>query len=129
LGAVSLATPFLEEKYHERWFEFPGLLVTIPMPLLVAGAAFLLWRQLKRGHDAMPFLLALSLFGLSMAGLAVSMWPDIIPGRLSIWQAAAPYSSQIFMLVGAAVLIPLILAYTAWSYWVFRGKVGEEGYH
>jgi cytochrome d ubiquinol oxidase subunit II len=64
-----------------------------------------------------------------MAGLAVSIWPDVIPGRVSIWQAAAPYSSQLFMLVGAAVLIPLILAYTAWSYWVFRGKVGEHGYH
>ncbi len=129
LGLVSLATPFLEEKYHERWFEMPGLLVTIPMPLLVAGTAFLLWRQLSRGHDAAPFFLALGLFGLSMAGLAVSMWPDVIPGRVTIWEAAAPESSQLFMLVGALVLIPLILAYTAWSYWVFRGKVGEEGYH
>jgi cytochrome d ubiquinol oxidase subunit II len=64
-----------------------------------------------------------------MAGLAISIWPDIIPGRVSIWQAAAPYQSQLFMLAGAAVLIPLILAYTAWSYWVFRGKVGEDGYH
>jgi cytochrome d ubiquinol oxidase subunit II len=129
LGLVSLATPFLEEKYHQRWFEVPGLFVTIPMPLLVAGAAFLLWRQLKRGHDAAPFFLTLSLFGLSMAGLAISMWPDVIPGRVSIWDAAAPHQSQLFMLVGAVILIPLILAYTAWSYWVFRGKVGEEGYH
>jgi cytochrome d ubiquinol oxidase subunit II len=69
------------------------------------------------------------LFGLTLAGLAISIWPDVIPGRLSIWQAAAPASSQLFMLVGALALIPLILAYTAWSYWVFRGKVGEEGYH
>jgi cytochrome d ubiquinol oxidase subunit II len=129
LGLVSLATPFLEEKYHERWFDWPGLLVTIPMPLLVAGASFALWRSLKRDSDAHPFLWALSLFLLSMIGLAVSMWPDVIPGRLSIWDAAAPYSSQLFMLVGASVLIPIILLYTAWSYWVFRGKVGEESYH
>jgi cytochrome bd ubiquinol oxidase subunit II len=129
LGAVSLATPFLEEKYYERWFDFPGLLVTVPMPLLVAGVAWALWRSLKRDVDWHPFVWALSLFGLSLIGLAVSMWPDVIPGRVSIWQAAAPPSSQLFMLVGAAVLIPLILAYTAWSYWVFRGKVGEEGYH
>jgi cytochrome bd ubiquinol oxidase subunit II len=129
LGAVSLATPFLEAKYYERWFEYPGLLVTVPMPLLVAGVAFALWRSLKRDVDWHPFVWALSLFGLSLLGLAVSMWPDVIPGRVSIWQAAAPYSSQLFMLVGAAVLIPLILTYTAWSYWVFRGKVGEEGYH
>ena len=64
-----------------------------------------------------------------MAGLAISIWPDVIPGRVTIWQAAAPHASQAFMLVGALVLIPLILAYTAWSYWVFRGKVGEHGYH
>jgi len=129
LGAVSLATPFLEAQYWQRWFEAPGLFVTLPMPLLVAGAAFALWRSLQRDNDAHPFLWALALFGLSLIGLAISMWPDVIPGRVSIWQAAAPESSQMFMLVGAAVLIPLILIYTAWSYWVFRGKVGEEGYH
>jgi cytochrome d ubiquinol oxidase subunit II len=129
LGAVSLATPFLEEKYYERWFQFPGLLVTVPMPLLVAGVSWKLWRSLQCDNDAHPFLWGLALFALALLGLAVSMWPDVIPGRLSIWQAAAPYSSQLFMLVGASVLIPLILIYTAWSYWVFRGKVGEEGYH
>jgi cytochrome d ubiquinol oxidase subunit II len=129
LGLVSLATPFLEEQYHRRWFEVPGLFVTIPMPLLVGLTAFALWRSLGRGRDHKPFLLALALFFLTMAGLAISIWPDVIPGRLSIWDAAAPHSSQLFMLVGALVLIPIILAYTAWSYWIFRGKVGEEGYH
>ena len=129
LGLVSLATPFLEQKYYQRWFDWPGLLVAIPMPLLVAATAGRLWLKLKRGRAHAPFLLTLALFGLSMAGLAVSMWPDIIPGRVSIWQAAAPYESQLFMIVGALVLIPMILAYTAWSYWVFRGKVGDEGYH
>jgi cytochrome d ubiquinol oxidase subunit II len=129
IGLVSLWTPFLENKYHERWFEAPGLYVALPMPLLVAGAAFLCWRSIARGADYAPFLWSLLLFLLSMVGLAVSIWPDVIPGRLTIWQAAAPYSSQVFMLVGAVVLVPLILAYTAWAYWVFRGKVGEEGYH
>jgi cytochrome d ubiquinol oxidase subunit II len=129
IGAVSLATPFIEPKYFARWFEFPGLIATIPMPVLVLGMTYALWRSLKRDVDWHPFLYALILFFLSMVGLAVSIWPDVIPGRVSIWQAAAPYESQLFMLVGAAVLVPLILAYTAWSYWVFRGKVGEEGYH
>ncbi|MFC7498678.1 cytochrome d ubiquinol oxidase subunit II [Enterovirga sp. GCM10030262] len=129
IGAVSLYTPFVEPQYFQRWFEFPGLLVTVPMPLLIGLVAFALWRSLGWRRDWLPFLLTLMLFLLSMAGLAISIWPDIIPGRVSIWQAAAPESSQIFMLVGAAVLIPLILAYTAWSYWVFRGKVGEDGYH
>jgi cytochrome bd ubiquinol oxidase subunit II len=129
IGAVSLATPLLEEQYWLRWFQAPGLYVAVPMPLLVLAAAWLLWRSLARAADWHPFLWALVLFLLSMVGLGISIWPDVIPGRVSIWEAAAPYESQLFMLVGAAVLIPIILAYTFWAYWVFRGKVGEEGYH
>ncbi|KRB85980.1 ubiquinol oxidase subunit II [Sphingomonas sp. Root710] len=129
IGAVSAATPFLEGQYYQRWFAFPGLLVTIPVPLLVAAAGVWLWRSIGGERDGLPFLLTLVLFGLSMAGLAISIWPDVIPGRVSIWQAAAPERSQLFMLVGAAVMVPVILAYTAWAYWVFRGKVDEAGYH
>ncbi|MGE5721864.1 MAG: cytochrome d ubiquinol oxidase subunit II [Sphingomonadales bacterium] len=129
IGAVSLATPFLEPRYYQRWFEWPGMLVTVPMPLLVAGTAYAAWRSLRRDRDAMPFLWSLGLFALTLIGLGISIWPDVIPARVTIWQAAAPPQSQLFMLVGAVVLVPLILAYTAWSYWVFRGKVGEEGYH
>ncbi|WP_380878322.1 ubiquinol oxidase subunit II, cyanide insensitive [Sphingomonas sp. DBB INV C78] len=129
LAAVSLATPFLEGQYWQRWFVWPGLLVTVPMPLLVAVAAFLLWRGIPRAPDWRPFVWTLAIFGLSFAGLAISIWPDVIPGRVTIWEAAAPHSSQLFMLIGAGVLIPLILAYTGWAYWVFRGKVGDEGYH
>ena len=129
IAAVSLATPFVERQYFERWFEYPGLLVAVPMPLLVAATTLALWRSLGGRRDWLPFGLALLLFLLTMIGLAISIWPDVIPGRVTIWDAAAPRQSQLFMLVGAAVLIPIILAYTAWSYWVFRGKVGEEGYH
>lgn len=129
IGLVSAMTPFLEGQYYHRWFVWPGLLVTVPMPLLVAGAAWMLWRGIGKGPDGGPFLWTLILFALAMAGLGVSMWPDVIPGRVTIWQAASPHVSQAFMLVGAAVLVPLILAYTAWSYWVFRGKVGAHGYH
>ncbi len=128
-GAVSLATPFLEEQYYRRWFEFPGLLVTVPMPLLVLVTSWSLWRSFAGAKDHRPFLLALALFLLAMIGLAISMWPDVIPGRVTIWQAAAPETSQLFMLVASLILIPLILAYPVWSYWVFRGKVSEEGYH
>jgi len=129
IGAVSLATPFVEPQYFERWFDWPGMLVAVPMPLLVAAAAFLAWRGLNGRRDWAPFCWSLALFALTLIGLAISIWPDVIPGRVTIWQAASPHSSQMFMLVGAAILIPLILAYTAWSYWVFRGKVGEGGYH
>ena len=129
VGAVSLATPFLEGKYHERWFEWPGLLFTALMPLLFGGIALAGWEGIRRGRDWIPFAATLGLFALTLGGLAISIWPDVIPGRVTIWQAASPHSSQAFMLVGALVLVPVILAYTAWSYWVFRGKVGEHGYH
>jgi cytochrome d ubiquinol oxidase subunit II len=129
LAGVSAATPFLEGQYYQRWFVWPGLLVTVPMPLLVGVVALLLWRSLKCDNDIHPFLYALALFGLSFVGLAISMWPDVIPGSVTIWEAAAPESSQMFMLVGAGIMIPIILAYTGWAYWVFRGKVDEGGYH
>jgi cytochrome d ubiquinol oxidase subunit II len=129
IGAVSLYTLLLLPQYPERWLDRPGLFVSLPMPALVALTGLALWRSLGRGRDWQPFALTLILFLLSMAGLAISIWPDVIPGRVSIWQAAAPASSQLFMLAGAVVLVPMILAYTAWAYWVFRGKVGEEGYH
>jgi cytochrome d ubiquinol oxidase subunit II len=129
IGAVSLATPFVNPQYFHRWFKAPGLFVSLPMPLLVLAAAWLGWRSLGGRRDGAPFLWALALFGLSLVGLGISLWPDVVPGRLTIWDAAAPHSSQSFMLVGALILIPLILAYTGWSYWVFRGKVGEHAYH
>lgn len=127
--AVSAATPFLEGEYWRRWFSYPGVLAAAQIPLATAVVTILFFRALLQRREVAPFLYVLALFGLCLIGLAVSMFPDVIPGRVSIWDAAAPYDSQLFMLVGAAVLVPIILAYTAWAYWVFRGKVGEEGYH
>ncbi len=129
VGAVSLATPFLEEQYHQRWFQWPGLIVTMLMPLFFGLTALVAWEGIRRGKDWLPFAASLGMFALTMVGLGISIWPDVIPGRVTIWEAAAPYDSQLFMLVGASVLVPIILAYTAWAYWVFRGKVDEEGYH
>ena len=127
--AVSLATPFLEADYYERWFAWPNVLYAAQVPLLVFIVAVALAASLWRRHEWLPFLLALALFALSMAGLGVSVFPDIVPGAVSIQDGAAPHSSLVFMLVGAGILIPIILAYTAYSYWIFRGKVGHEGYH
>ncbi|MDE2561365.1 MAG: cytochrome d ubiquinol oxidase subunit II [Sphingomonadales bacterium] len=129
LVAVSLYTPMLGERYWQRWFAMPGVLFAAQVPLLTAIIAALLWRGLAKRWEAAPFLLALGLFLLGMAGLGVSMWPDVVPGQVTIWQAAAPHRSQVFMLVGVALTLPLIIGYTGWSYWVFRGKVGSEGYH
>ena len=80
----------------------------------------------------MPLQLALFrllLFLLSFIGLGVSMFPWLVPGKISIYAAATAENSQIFMLIGVAIMLPIIIGYTAYSYWVFRGKVGHDGYH
>lgn len=126
---VSAATPFLNGGYFERWLGFPNILQVAPVPLVLAGAAYALMRSLRSRRQAWPFLLTLFIFLLCFVGLGVSVYPDIVPGSVTIWEAATDKSSQEFMLVGTVVVIPLILAYTAWSYWVFRGKVDDSGYH
>ncbi|MBB4632644.1 cytochrome d ubiquinol oxidase subunit II [Sphingosinicella soli] len=129
MAAVSLATPLLEHRYWERWFDMPGMLFTSQVPLLVAIATYFLFRTLKKRATWSPFLLSLALFLLGTIGLGISMFPYVVPDSITIWDAAAPERSQVFMLVGVVIVMPLILAYTAWAYWVFRGKVGTDGYH
>lgn len=129
IGAVSLSTLTLEASYSSRWLAWPGVLATAQVPLATVIVTALFYRSLSQRKDAQPFLWALALFGLCLLGLGISIWPYVIPARVTIWEAAAPYRSQLFMLVGGGVLVPVILAYTAWAYWVFRGKVGSEGYH
>lgn len=128
---VSAVTPFLEIAYSERWLSLPAMLYLSPIPLTVAVLGVLLLRAISgEGNDQRAILLTLGLFALCFVGLCVSMWPYIIPTQVTVWDAAAPRSSQLFMLVGALVLIPIILAYTAYAYWVFRGKLDpEKGYH
>ena len=130
IAAVSIATPFLNIQYTQRWFTWPNIVLTAPVPIAVAGVTVLLLRALANKWDYQPFFLSLALFALSYAGLGISMYPYIVPQSITIWQAAAPESSLRFLLIGVAVLIPLILSYTAWAYWVFRSKVRpESGYH
>ena len=127
--AVSAATLGLEFDYHQRWLTYPAVLVSAQVPLLTAIFAYVFFRSLKRKREGWPFLLALALFLLTFIGLVISVFPYVVPQALTIWDAAAPEKSQRFMLIGAAVRVPIILAYTGWAYWVFRGKVGHEGYH
>ncbi len=130
IGAVSLATPFLGIQYFERWFSWPSMLYVAPVPLAVAAVTAWLLKALAARQDYRPFFLSLLLFLMCFAGLGVSMFPYIVPRSITIHQAAAPYDSQLFMLFGVAVLVPIILVYTAWAYYVFRGKVDVEGgYH
>ena len=130
IGAVSLWTPLAYPAVAQRWFTFPNLLFFSPVPILVLATAWGILQSLRHRWQNAPFLLALLLLFLGYSGLAISLWPNIIPPDISIREAAAPVQSMGFTLVGALLIIPIILAYTAWSYYVFRGKVKVgEGYH
>lgn len=129
-GIVSLWTPLAHTEIAERWFSLPNIFWFMPVPLLVLLCTWALLRAVARNANYSPFLLTLTLIFLGYSGLGISLWPNIIPPSISIWEAAAPPQSQGFILVGALFIIPFILMYTAWSYYVFRGKVTEEdGYH
>jgi cytochrome d ubiquinol oxidase subunit II len=129
-GIVSLWTPLAHAEIAARWFSLPNLFWFIPVPLLVLLCTWALLRGVANNAHYSPFLLTLALIFLGYSGLGISLWPNIIPPSISIWAAAAPPQSQGFILVGALFIIPFILMYTAWSYYVFRGKVTEEdGYH
>ncbi|MDP2007713.1 MAG: cytochrome d ubiquinol oxidase subunit II [Rubrivivax sp.] len=127
--AVSLATLFLSADYFDKWLRWPQILWVAPVPVLVALASLAFARSLKAGHELAPFLLTLFVFLLCFVGLGISIYPNVIPGAVSIWAAATDRSSQVFMLWGTALVLPMILAYTGWAYWVFRGKVRADGYH
>ncbi|WP_416900041.1 MAG: cytochrome d ubiquinol oxidase subunit II [Minwuia sp.] len=130
IGLVSILTPFQDDRYFDRWFDLPASLYSYTVPVLLIGAAWLLWSGLTRGRDLQPFLAALAIFVLSFVGLGISFYPMMLPPDLTIHRAAAPDESLAFALVGAAILIPIILAYTAYAYWVFRGKIdSDKGYH
>jgi len=130
IAIVSLWTPYSHADIAARWFSLPNLLFFAPVPALVLLATWVLLAALSRESHAVPFVMALFMLFLGYTGLAISLWPNIIPPGISIWDAAAPPQSIGFTLVGALFIIPFILVYTAWSYYVFRGKVrAGEGYH
>jgi len=129
IAAVSAATPFLQAAYYEHWFSWPQVLFTAQVPLLVIIATVVFFVSLRRRWEYWPFLIALAFFALGLMGLGISMYPYVVPEAVTIWDAAAPDSSLIFMLIGAGILIPIILTYTGYAYWIFRGKTGHEGYH
>ena len=129
MGAVSLYNIGLNPEYADRWLTAPEIYYAAPVPVLTGLVALALLRTIARSNGSAPFWLGIALFFLGMAGLGVTIWPYAVPEALTIWDTAAPPRSQVFMLVGVALTMPLIIGYTAWAYWVFRGKVGDEGYH
>ncbi len=129
MGVVSLYNIFLNAEYSDRWLTAPEIYFAAPVPILTAIIALSMIHAIRKARNSKPFWLSIALFFFGMAGLGFTMWPYVVPPGVTIWDAAAPEKSQIFMLVGVAITMPLIIGYTVWAYWVFRGKVSDEGYH
>ena len=131
IGGVSLWTPFEQEIIRARWFSLPNFYFLSQVPLLTLLTAGALWYVLKRGrNDRLPFVYSICLFLLAYIGLVISVWPYLVPWRLTLWDAASAESTQIFLLIGVAVTMPFVIGYTILGYRVFRGKVrSDAGYH
>ena len=130
MAAVSLWTPVSIARIAARWFSTPNIYFLWPVPLVTALVALCAWRWLKSGREVLPFFATIGLFLLGFLGLVISSYPYLVPPSLTIWDTAAAPASQMFMLIGTLVLLPLILIYTGFVYWLFRGKVRPgEGYH
>lgn len=132
LAFIAIVTLYMLRHNSEvigKWFATPRVFFLWPVPLGTALAAAWAWRSFDHGDDLQPFISTVVMFFVSFLGLAISMWPNIVPPSIDLWSAAASRASQQFLLVGTAFLLPMILSYTAWSYWVFRGKVrADHGY-
>ena len=119
VGVVSLWTPFLKQDYLSRWFAWPQAIDVLPVPLLLAAAIFILFRAVNRRNTWVPFVATISIFLLSYIGLLISIFPYVVPDTITLWEAAAPISSQKFLLPGTLILVPIILIYTTYAHWVF----------
>ncbi len=130
MGLVSLWTPIASERIAQRWFSQPNIFYLWPVPLVTALVAWACWRWLDAGREVLPFLAAVGLFLLGYLGLVISWFPYLVPPSLTVWDTAAVPASQIFSLIGTLIMLPIIIGYFVFVYWLFRGKVREgEGYH
>ncbi|OJV13522.1 MAG: cytochrome d ubiquinol oxidase subunit II [Alphaproteobacteria bacterium 33-17] len=128
IGIISLWTPLMQDDIAKRWFSIPNFLFLAPVPLITLFVAYNLVTSLDKG-ESKPFFMTILLFIMSYLGLAISIWPYVVPRGITIWEAASPVDSQLFTLVGTLIILPFILFYTYKVYMVFRGKVKiGEGY-
>lgn len=126
MGIVSLTMPFIDERITKLWFSLPNFYYLLPIPLLTIFGFIALWRDLNSHREARPFFLTFFLFFLGYLGLGISLFPWLVPFELTIWQAAAASTSQSILLIGTVILLPIILIYTGYCYYVFRGKSDYE---
>lgn len=125
LGLVSLWVPYLDNNIHQRWFG-DLFIWLLPVPVITAAIFGVLIYSLKTNKEFLPFLCSALIFIMGFIGLALSLWPYAVPHTITIWDAAAANESLSLMLVGVVIMLPIILAYTAYCYYIFRGKVSAE---
>jgi len=126
MALVSLSMPFLNTDVKNLWFSLPNFLILLPLPLLSAVIVFMLARALKTRKEYKPFFLSLGMFVLNYVGLGISLWPWLVPFEITLWQAAAAPESQSLLLIGTVIMLPLVLTYTGYCYYIFRGKTSHE---
>jgi cytochrome d ubiquinol oxidase subunit II len=126
MGLVSLIMPMINSGIKELWFSLPNFYFLQPMPILSVVFFVMLWRDLRTDRQFRPFLLTLGIFLMNYIGIGISTWPFLVPFRLTLWEVAATPESQSLLLVGTAFLLPCVLAYTGYCFWVFRGKASHE---
>src|SRR5690554_1532808 len=127
-GIISVWTPFVDDMVRDRWFS--NLSVIWILPALTLLCAYQIFRSVRKRMEGMPFAATMVLFITTYLGLIVSRWPYVVPPDYTLWDASSAHGSQMFLLIGLLFVIPVILTYTAWTYWVFRGKIrAGDGYH
>lgn len=123
IAVISVWTPLSLPTVAARWFTWPGTLYLAPLPILAAIAWTTAWVSLWGRREWLPFAAALILLLTSLGGLAASIWPNAIPGVMTIWQAASMHRTQVIVAWSVLLILPVVLSYVAFSYWIFRGKI------
>jgi len=126
LGIVSISMPMMNADVQHLWFSLPNFFYLLPVPLLTLVLFGLIWHDLHTGREYRPFLLSIAVFLMGYLGLGISLWPWLVPFHITFRQAAAAPESQSLLLVGTAVMLPVVLGYVGYCYYVFRGKASHE---
>jgi len=126
MGLVSLIMPLMNSDIKALWFSLPNFYFLQPMPILSVVFFVMLWRDLRTEREYRPFFLTLGIFLMNYIGIGISTWPWLVPFKVTLWDAAAAPESQSLLLIGTVFLLPCVLAYTGYCFWVFRGKASHE---
>ncbi len=126
LAVVSISMPIMNTQIRTLWFSLPNFFFLLPIPVASLIMLITIWRDLRAGREYRPFFLSYGVFLTGYLGIAISTWPYVVPFEITFRQAAAAPESQSLLLVGTVFLLPVVLAYTAYCYYVFRGKASHE---